>query len=440
MILSALASLCLSAGFAQTAVSVPASAETEGGYRVVDSPDVFALQPDEIAAALQAPPAADSPLGTKILALTHSIYLSQAGGGEAPANLTVVTWNTADPDHASRLADTLQQLPRADVILVQEIGLRPAMELAQSLGMSVAWAPEFVQLNAPKTRDPRLGEALTGNAILSRFAIEEPHVLRFKDQTSWYQDEKRGRPLPEKVKAFGAKTAFGTDVPAHEVRLPPPFGGRMALAARTAGLTFVDLHLENKAQPSLRRRQMDEAIDFIADAGGPVMFGGDLNTSGRDDRILTVGRLVKQQFDNPMALGNTAATLGLDTAQYAANLSPYYGYGKTAFQAATWLKAKEDPTSIFNRDHKLFGDVKKELGAKPLDPRDKIGYQHTYATNRLDSIAGRTLDWLFLYDPSGKLSAADAVTHEKLVKDSGRGGQERVSDHFPISVRVLASN
>lgn len=207
----------------------------------------------------------------------------------------------------------------------------------------------------------------------------------------------------------------------------------MALAVRASGLIFLNLHLENKARPALRRAQMDEAIEFIAGDGGPVMFGGDLNTSGRDDRIMTTGRLLKQQFGSPAAVGSKALTVGLD----AAKVSPYFGYGKTALEAAKWLKAKEDPTSVLNPDHRLFRDLKDDLGVKPLDERDAIGFKHTYSTPRLGFVAGRTLDWLFLYDPSGRLQAGTATSYEKLVRDSGKGGQEPVSDHFPLATRIV---
>ena len=98
----------------------------------------------------------------------------------------------------------------------------------------------------------RRGQAcVTGQAILSRTALEEPAVIAFTDQAT-------------------AKWRWN---PAQ-----PRRGARMALRARTAGVVVYSVHLESGGNPDRRSRQM---ADITADAGvvSPALVAGDFNAA-----------------------------------------------------------------------------------------------------------------------------------------------------------------
>lgn len=433
------------AGLGCLAFSAPARAAAEVFEPEIVGSAADFLPPDSDAFD-QGLPDPDDPVGRAAAALMRRVYLGGASGPAAadghPGALRVVSWNVADPGSGATLCVLLRGtdgaadaaveherawLASADVLMLQEIRLSAALKLAACLGTNVVWAPEFLEAGSGD-RAP----AITGSATLSRFPLSDPRVIRFERQGDWYEEERRATPLPDLVKRAAGRRLFGADEPAHQVRPPAPYGGRLGLAVRVGGtrsITFVNLHLENRAKPGLRRRQMDEALAFIRGRREPVVFGGDLNTHGKDGRQLTAGRLLKGQVDTPGKVLGKAAGI-------AARLVPYGGWAKTGYDVVTWGKGKEDPTSRFNREHRLFDDVRKRLGARPLNERDRVGYKHTFAAPKPRQVLAGTLDWLFLHDPTGALSASRGRTFERLVAVAARDGAP-LSDHFPVAVELF---
>lgn len=308
----------------------------------VSSREAFSLTREEIARALAAVPPRESALGKKMNSIMHRVYVSaakEAPGPESASMLRVITWNVNDPygDRVGAVASLMQgrreglgkasakilkQLAEAsegDVFLLQEMGLNAAIAAAQRLDMNLAWAPEFIEIGAnAEGRNPENAEDLSGNAILSRYPLSDFRILRFADQADWYEEEKKDTPLPEKLKQNAGRKIFKAEANFHETRPPMPYGGRLALFARAAiayhaaagegrSITFVNMHLENKAKPQLRLKQADEAIAAIKSLGEPVVFGGDFNTIGGDGRNSTVGRLLAGQIDTPGKIGNQGA-------------------------------------------------------------------------------------------------------------------------------------
>jgi endonuclease/exonuclease/phosphatase family metal-dependent hydrolase len=103
----------------------------------------------------------------------------------------------------------------------------------------------------------RNARSLHGNAIVSRLALESPHLIPLEESGLWFAGFE------------GAQRRIG---------------GRMALAARVAGapepVWVVATHLESKTDPADRRAQIRtllEALDAIA-PGEPCVIGGDFNT------------------------------------------------------------------------------------------------------------------------------------------------------------------
>jgi endonuclease/exonuclease/phosphatase family metal-dependent hydrolase len=92
---------------------------------------------------------------------------------------------------------------------------------------------------------------VTGQAILSRDPITDPAVLVFNDQSTL-----RWRLNP----------------------MQPRRGGRVALRARTAGLTVYSVHLESGGDDRMRTSQLDDVLaDHARQPGERFVIGGDFN-------------------------------------------------------------------------------------------------------------------------------------------------------------------
>jgi endonuclease/exonuclease/phosphatase family metal-dependent hydrolase len=194
----------------------------------------------------------------------------------------IVTWNIERGQAYPAVLAVLRGLD-PDVILLQEVddgcrrsGYRKvAKDLADTLGMNWVASGEFQELGEGRAGDP----ALTGQAVLSRFAIDDADPVRFKAQDRW-----RWSVNP----------------------VQPRRGGRLALRVRTAGLLFYNTHIESGGDEALQRKQMAEIVADAAEAGGktPVLIAGDFNN--RIPRTaLTFPALLEASFVD--ALGDDAA-------------------------------------------------------------------------------------------------------------------------------------
>jgi endonuclease/exonuclease/phosphatase family metal-dependent hydrolase len=173
-----------------------------------------------------------------------------------PDDLKIVTWNIERGLAYDSILDVLRGLD-ADVVLLQEVDRScrrtdyrdVSRDLAEALQMNWVAAGEFQEIGEARGRD----SAITGQAILSKFPIDNAKVLRFASQ-----DRLRWSINP----------------------IQPRRGGRIALKAETAGMLIYDTHIESGANETLQRRQVEE---IIADQSGnqarqrPVLIGGDFN-------------------------------------------------------------------------------------------------------------------------------------------------------------------
>lgn len=169
--------------------------------------------------------------------------------------VTVVTWNIERGTRFDRVAGVLADLD-ADVILLQEAdrfcsrsGDRDvARELAVRLHMNFVTGGEFQEIGEGRRGRP----CVSGQAILSRLPIDDPATLRFSDQATL-----KWRLNPAQ----------------------PRRGGRIALRARTAGITFYSVHLESGGD---ERRRGNQVQDIVRDSAAheTVIVGGDFNNLG----------------------------------------------------------------------------------------------------------------------------------------------------------------
>jgi endonuclease/exonuclease/phosphatase family metal-dependent hydrolase len=191
--------------------------------------------------------------------------IHRSAAGAEPVE--VITWNIERGTEYGSILGVLRALD-ADIVLLQEVDRgchrteyrHVARDLARALGMNWAEAGEFQELGESRGRHA----AITGQAILSRFPIDDAAVLRFASQDRW-----RWSINP----------------------IQPRRGGRIALRARTGGILVYNTHIESGENSRIKRRQMAEILadqSRVAAAGTPVVIGGDFNSGPtRGSALLT---------------------------------------------------------------------------------------------------------------------------------------------------------
>jgi endonuclease/exonuclease/phosphatase family metal-dependent hydrolase len=181
------------------------------------------------------------------------------------SSLRVVDWNIDRGLQLSAITDFLAST-NADIFTLQEVDisahrthrLNIAQEIARKLRLNYVFGREFVEL----TQGSKASPAYHGQATLSRWKISNPRIVRFQQQSNfwnphWY--------LP-------------TLAPFQE-RL----GGRIALVSEIniSGVSIVsyNLHLESRGNDELRLAQLDEVLkDARAyENARPTLIAGDLN-------------------------------------------------------------------------------------------------------------------------------------------------------------------
>jgi endonuclease/exonuclease/phosphatase family metal-dependent hydrolase len=389
----------------------------------------------------------------------------------------------------AQINEQARALNRADVIVLNEVdwGLKRtnyrnvARELANALRMNYAYAVEFVEVDPFNLGTETLeGEtsadkqemlrnlavdktrtlALHGTAILSRFPLKNVRIVRFVNQGhDWYADEKKGVSSLEKGKRKGAGLVFGEKI-VREVRR----GGRMMLLAEINDATIpggemsiVATHLEAKAKPSERLKQLEEALTEIQRIDHPVILAGDMNTSGSDSTPTSFEREVKKR------VGSTKfwATQGV---KYATGVGLFYDItvGLVKMQ-----RVKNDPTvkSIKfvseNPEEKFFetlkdfrfadngafdfrGSKEHSIGGSgetlsDSNERAKKGFVSTLELKGKITVELK-LDWIFV-KPLGLADPNDrdqpfrfAPQFGRTLKNLNYSLKDRISDHSPLIV------
>jgi endonuclease/exonuclease/phosphatase family metal-dependent hydrolase len=210
-----------------------------------------------------------APLAARSLATPHIADFRRCEAPPRPG-YRFLAWNIergAQFEAQVEAFRTHPYLKSCDVLLITEAdagmarsGNRMVAEqLARELGMTQVFAPCYIALGKGSGVERRAaGEnsfGLHGNAILSRYPIDDIRLIQLVN---------------------------GVDKMAHrEKRL----GRQVAVAARIAfpnlSLQAVSVHLDAQSTQRHRREQMRSVLDALA-AQGPVILGGDWNTSTYD--------------------------------------------------------------------------------------------------------------------------------------------------------------
>ncbi|HTW67597.1 MAG TPA: endonuclease/exonuclease/phosphatase family protein [Bryobacteraceae bacterium] len=395
-----------------------------------------------------------------------------------------------DASKRAKIEQQLRTLREADIIVLNEVDLGMkrtdyrdiARDLAHDLGMNYAFGVEFVEvdrlddlgLEKVQLEDPALTQqireelkpdparyrGLHGNAILSRYPIENVRIIRLPVCHDWYQAEKAEISKLEQGKRLAANKVFLERIE-REVRV----GGRMALLAdvRIPDLsqgvaTVVNVHLENKCKPECRTKQIDALLAEIKDVEHPVIMAGDFNTSGSDGTPTSIRREIMNRVKNYEFWVTQALRWGTPAALPLTVLTP-----------VKYFKNYHDPTSTHlpviaaNKEAVLFrhmerfrfsdemafdfrGDAdhnlhQKERSLANSNQRAGKGFEPTFAMQRdFGGLIGRyKLDWFFvkpyILQPRGEGMSYYFAPHYPLtMRDLNNAVPDGVSDHAPITI------
>src|SRR5271167_714607 len=177
----------------------------------------------------------------------------------------VVCWNINRGLQLPRIIEFLGR-SKADILLLQEADLNArrthrlhiAREIAQKLQLNYIFGREFQEL----TQGTGYSPAYHGQATLSRWPLSNARILRFQQQSNFWQPH-----------------WFLPEIEPFQERL----GGRLALVADASvgGKTIVtyNLHIESRGDDRLRRAQIEETLKDVQryKADTAVVLAGDFN-------------------------------------------------------------------------------------------------------------------------------------------------------------------
>jgi endonuclease/exonuclease/phosphatase family metal-dependent hydrolase len=207
-----------------------------------------------------------------------------------PTQVRVAVWNIERGNRFEGILHHLHHHPilsQADILLLNEVDVgmlrtgnrHVGFDLAHALNQYCVYGVEYFETTKGIGDELNLvGENRTGfhgNAILSRFPLQNPRILR----------------LPECFDHYHF----------HEKR----YGGRIALYAEVSlgkqTLGVVTSHLEVRHTPKCRERQLQAILDWVDPLPHPLIIGGDWNTNtfGRGTPWRTLVGVARVLLTNP---------------------------------------------------------------------------------------------------------------------------------------------
>lgn len=180
-----------------------------------------------------------------------------------------VQWNV---ERGYQLLGVVEELRKidADVICLQEIDIGcersqwkdTGREIAQALEMNYCYVTEFEEIHSKKRSPAQQGGGVHGNAILTRYDIEEVHVIHHKfHPVNWERDGEKLHAEPRR----GERVQIAA-------RIKAPFVEFMAYS----------VHLEVFCGMLARLKQFADVVEHVKlsiERGcGNILIGADLNT------------------------------------------------------------------------------------------------------------------------------------------------------------------
>ena len=413
----------------------------------------------------------------------------------------------ADDKERDEIFEQIRVLQESDLVVLNEVDWgvnrtsfrNVAAELADALGMNYAYGVEFVEVDPitmgidqqvivqevedaykqPNqdrdemlayvkkimTPDPQRYRGLHGTAILSRYRLDNVHLIPFTTKPhDWYADEKKVS-IPRKMQGEVSATVFKEQL-VRQVRR----GGRMMLLADISDpdfpsgkVTVVATHLEDVASPADRQKELQEVLDRIQDIDHPLILTGDMNTSTHTGVPVSVTRALKERFGDAKWWAEQGA------AQAARYLTPFGWAYSASVGVIGVIRKVDDPTRAsiplvgINPEAKFFSmlqkfrspdgssfDFRGDEGSSVNDregtlansnERSEKGFVPTSELGKSFGPIGQyKLDWMFILPPNLEKPkdkhGADALAphYGRTLKALNHSIPQRISDHNPITV------
>jgi endonuclease/exonuclease/phosphatase family metal-dependent hydrolase len=326
--------------------------------------------------------------------------------------LRIAQWNIEKGKRFDSILNLLQSneiLRWADVIILNEAdhgmnrsqNRHVARDLAENLGMHMAFAPCFIELTKGTgdelDLDGQNRESLQGNAVLSRYPIQEAQVFPLPTTFEPYEfSEKR----------FGWRNCLWVGV-----RL-------------THGVLWVgSVHLELRNTPKCRARQMQYLLERLPGEGeDSYVLGGDLNTNGfgRGTALRTLKSVSRILCKAPSELKRELLHPELGSERLFRNLS-HFGFSWENLNSSQET-ARTEIDSL--EEVEFFPDKLLNVIHRRLEP------YHGYLGFKLDWLLGKNVRSLVA--GQNRDSRTDVVSLNPACVKMENSGPNRISDHLPI--------
>jgi endonuclease/exonuclease/phosphatase family metal-dependent hydrolase len=287
-------------------------------------------------------------------------------------------------------------------------------EIAESLGAEYIFAPEFIELNSELVNQSENYKGLHGNAIISRYPIKNPRILKLPLVYDWYEQELQKKSLVESIRRTSSELTIKENI-LTELRK----GSRIALIAdivlpNKTVITVVNVHLENRTEPKGREKQIKAILESIKGIKNPVVLAGDLNNFEGSAQSTSIKRIIGKRVGDPLFISKVAINY----------FNPYALSTNVASSAISLVRKHRDPTvwgipiilpnksrEFFNilRDFKFIdnnqfdfsGDeelsyTEKDGKLSNSNERSGKGFVETYQFKRPFGIAKYKIDWIFV--------------------------------------------
>jgi endonuclease/exonuclease/phosphatase family metal-dependent hydrolase len=346
-------------------------------------------------------------------------------------------------------------------------------EIAESLGAEYIFAPEFIELNSELTNQNENYKGLHGNAIISRYPIKNPRILKLPLVYDWYEEELQKKSLIESARRSSSELTIKESITT-ELRK----GSRIALIAdivlpNKAVITVVNVHLENRTEPEGREKQIKTILESIKGIKNPVILAGDLNNFEGSAQSTSIKRIIGKRIGDPLFISKVAINY----------FNPYALSTNAISSVISLVRKHRDPTvwgipiilpnksrEFFNivRDFKFIDNNKfdfsgnEELSYKQKDgklsnsnERSGKGFIETYQFKRSFGVAKYKIDWIFIKP----LNFKDCENHSKdlglscknyfpafgrtfkelnhSLRSSDNKDLGTLSDHNPVSTKLM---
>ncbi len=254
--------------------------------------------------------------------------------------LRVVEWNVERGQSLDK-AIRLMKRVNADVWVLNETdlygtpsgGVVVAREIARALGYSYVTATEFVELRADR-------RGSSGDAIVSRYPIRTATRIDtpiFEQHGGYDWANSKGEPRCGQRSALRAVV----EVPTERGTLEVP---------------VVALHLENKANSDVRKRQFEAVVDALVVPGEATVVAGDLNTISPFE-----GRRFRSYLDERMR----------DRGPGDAFIDCSHGDDTATFSAAVVVNMRIDWMLLQPGDDGVLDCPRGRLRRAPQRPRER---------------------------------------------------------------------